>query len=75
MLVAHLSRRRCSCRCVTTSGRMRPAPLGLVLLVSRSVGRRETVEAPLRPVNSVTGFLENFPAAPVAAAPRGGGRP
>jgi hypothetical protein len=58
MLVAHLSLRRCSCRCVRqdqlpdASGVL----LGLVLLVSRSLGRGANVSALLVTVNFAAGF-------------------
>jgi hypothetical protein len=55
MLVAHLSRRRCSCRCRQV-GPDASGPLGLVVLLSRSLGRRATLSLPFRCVNLASGF-------------------
>ena len=46
--------------------RMRPVPLGLVLLVSRSVGRRATISGRSASVNLASGFSGSFPILPVA---------
>jgi hypothetical protein len=58
MLVAHLSVRRCSCR-VLRQDQLPDASgvlLGLVLLVSRSLGRGAKVSALLVSVNFAGGF-------------------
>jgi hypothetical protein len=69
MLMAHSSRRSWWCRCRQV-GPDASGPLGLVLLVSRSLGRGATISKPLRCVNLAPGFSGSFPDGPVAV-PRG----